>query len=103
MPRTSSKVVEIHRGGDTRERIVQVAQSLFAERGYRGTSLRDISARIGIKAPSLLHHFSSKEQIYLAVLDLIFARMEDAMSAILMRRDSYRERLRRVVEGGIDF
>src|SRR5437588_4236601 len=103
MPRTSSKVVEIHRGGDTRERIVQVAQSLFAERGYRGTSLRDISARIGIKAPSLLHHFRSKEQIYLAVLDLAFARMEDSLSAGLMQRESFQERMRMVVEGDIDF
>src|SRR2546423_7702912 len=101
--RASQKVVELHRGADTRERILQVGQSLFAERGYRGTSLRDISARIGIKAPSLLHHFRSKEQIYLAVLDLAFARMEDSLSAVLMQRESFQERMRMVVEGGIDF
>ncbi len=67
-----------HRRPDTRDRVLQVAQALFAERGYRGTSLRDISARIGIKAPSLFHHFSSKDEIYLAVLDRIFTRLEAA-------------------------
>jgi len=103
MPRATSKIVEIHRGADTRDRLLRTAQSLFAERGYRGTSLRDISARVGIKAPSLLHHFNSKEQIYLAVLDRIFVRMEDAVGSVLMGREGYHERARMAVAGAIDF
>jgi AcrR family transcriptional regulator len=103
MSRATSKIVEIHRGADTRDRLLRTAQSLFAERGYRGTSLRDISARVGIKAPSLLHHFNSKEQIYLAVLDRIFARMEDAVGSVLMGREGYHERARTAVGGAIDF
>ena len=74
----SGKVVEIHRSPDTRDRVLSVAQALFAEHGYRGTSLRDIARRIGIKAPSLLHHFPSKEQLYIAVLDKIFEGMEES-------------------------
>src|SRR5713226_9919174 len=97
MARSHGKVVELPRAGDTRERILQVAQALFAERGYRGTSLRDISSRIGIKAPSLLHHFSSKEQIYLAVLDRIFGKVEDAVGGVLMAKGSYQERIRRAI------
>jgi TetR/AcrR family transcriptional regulator len=100
---SGSKVVELHRGSATRDRLLQVAQSLFAERGYRGTSLRDISGRIGIKAPSLLHHFSSKEQIYLAVLDRIFERLEDAIGSVLIGTDSYERRATSAVEGAIDF
>jgi len=103
MARSNPKVVELHRGPDTRDRILQVAQSLFAERGYRGTSLRDISARIGIKAPSLLHHFSSKEQIYLAVMDRIFAAIEDAQGHVLMGKESYQQRIRKAIVGQIDF
>jgi TetR/AcrR family transcriptional regulator len=103
MARVGGKIVELHRSADTRDRILQVAQVLFAEQGYRGTSLRDISSRIGIKAPSLLHHFSSKEQIYLAVLDRIFGKVEDAVGSVLIAKGSYQERIRRAITGLIDF
>jgi TetR/AcrR family transcriptional regulator len=99
----SGKVVELHRSPDTRDRVLQVAQALFAERGYRGTSLRDIARRIGIKAPSLLHHFPSKEQLYLAVLDRIFEGMEEAASTVLMGRDSFQQRAVAAITGAIDY
>lgn len=99
----SGKIVELHRSPDTRDRVLQVAQALFAERGYRGTSLRDIARRIGIKAPSLLHHFPSKEQLYLAVLDRIFEGMEEAASTVLMGRDSFQQRTVTAIIGAIDY
>ena len=99
----SGKIVELHRSPDTRDRVLQVAQALFAERGYRGTSLRDIARRIGIKAPSLLHHFPSKEQLYLAVLDRIFEGMEEAASTVLMGRDSFQQRTLSAIIGAIDY
>ena len=83
--------------------MLQVAQALFAERGYRGTRLRDIAKRIGIKAPSLLHHFPSKQQLYLAVLDKMFESLEDAANAIAWGRESRQERMRQAVGDTIDF
>jgi TetR/AcrR family transcriptional regulator len=101
--RASGKVVDLRRPTDTRDRVLQVAQALFAERGYRGTSLRDIAKRIGIKAPSLLHHFPSKQQLYLAVLDKMFESLEDAANAIAWGRESRQERMRQAVGDTIDF
>src|SRR5271170_605437 len=101
--RHSLRVVEPHRTPGTRDRVLAVALALFAEHGYRGTSLRDIARRIGIKAPSLLHHFPSKEQLYLAVLDRIFEGMEEAASTVLMGRESFQTRIRSAVIGAIDY
>src|SRR5258708_7567970 len=103
MSRAGAKVVELRRPTDTRNRVLQVAQALFAERGYRGTSLRDIAKRIGIKAPSLLHHFPSKEQLYIAVLDRIFLGMEESASTVLSGREGYQESARKAVIGAIDY
>ncbi len=101
--RSGAKVLDMHRPADTRDRALQVAQALFAERGYRGTSLRDIARRIGIKAPSLLHHFPSKQQLYAAVLDRVFEGLEDAANAVLWGQGTYQDRIRRAIASAIDF
>lgn len=53
----------------TRERILAVSAALFARRGYHGTSTRHISTEVGIRQPSLFHHFASKREILIALLD----------------------------------
>ncbi|WP_106507719.1 TetR/AcrR family transcriptional regulator [Brachybacterium timonense] len=57
------------RSPSRREEILDGAAALFAERGYHGASLRDISRRVGISHPGMLHHFASKDALLGAVID----------------------------------
>jgi AcrR family transcriptional regulator len=58
---------------NTRDRILNEASRLFAERGYDGTSTRQIADAVGVRQPSLFHHFASKQAIMEALLDLTYA------------------------------
>src|SRR3954447_8882935 len=56
------------KGRATREEILDSAMQLFGEVGYHTASLREVSARVGISLPGLLHHFPSKAALLGAVL-----------------------------------
>lgn len=57
-------------GDARRTRILNIALQEFAEKGYRGTSLARIAERAELTQAGLLHHFRSKQDLLVAVLDL---------------------------------
>ncbi|MCT9819258.1 TetR/AcrR family transcriptional regulator [Microbacterium sp. W1N] len=71
------------RVAQTRARILAAAQTLFVERGYRATSLRDIAAEAEISHPGLLKHFSSKDALLAAVVSSFEAENEAVLASTL--------------------
>jgi AcrR family transcriptional regulator len=53
----------------TRERILDAAEQVFAEKGLAAAPVRDIAARVGLNPASLYNHFAGKEELYEAVLE----------------------------------
>jgi AcrR family transcriptional regulator len=65
------------KGRRTRERILETAVELFAQRGYEGTTMRDIATGAACSLGLAYHYFASKEAIVLA----LYARLADEMEA----------------------
>lgn len=86
----------------TRERILEVAESFLAERGYHGTRLHQIAERVGIQKASLFHHFPSKAHLYLAVLDEEFGEIEEMVRRVLEAPGSPQEKIRPLIEAYVD-
>ncbi|WP_308860199.1 TetR/AcrR family transcriptional regulator [Paenibacillus endoradicis] len=63
----------------TKNKIIVVAISLFADKGYSGVSIRDITKAVGIKESSLYKHFKSKEEL----IETIFHNFRMDCHAIL--------------------
>ncbi len=62
----------------TRDRILDAAEELFADRGYDGASIRDVAAAAGLQIHSIGYHFGPKEQLF----DAVVARRADIMTGL---------------------
>ncbi|APR77422.1 Transcriptional regulator, TetR family protein [Minicystis rosea] len=79
------------------------ALTLFAERGYHGTSMRDIAAAVQLQAPSLYNHVSAKQEILRDVMvDTMNALMKTVRSA-LEGADDPVQQLRRAAEAHVRY
>jgi AcrR family transcriptional regulator len=56
-------------GGERREQILQVAMGLFSNRGFRGTTTKEIAHAAGVSEAMVFRHFATKEELYAAILD----------------------------------
>ncbi|MDH6198819.1 AcrR family transcriptional regulator [Mycobacterium frederiksbergense] len=77
----------------TRGRILLAASILFAQRGYFGTSTRDIAEAVQIRQPSLFHHFQAKHEIFRALIELDLGPSIDRMNERLNEQSSWAEKL----------
>ena len=93
-------------GNNARERLLEAGTTLFAERGYAGTFVREIVARAGVTKPVLYYYFKSKEGMFCTILDgaaeqqkVILAEALEAPGAVL---DRLIYLYRRIYEGLIE-
>ena len=56
-------------GEERRSQILAVAVSLFSQRGFRGTTTKEIAQAAGVSEAMVFRHFATKEELYAAILD----------------------------------
>ena len=59
----------------TKEKITEEALKLFAQKGYKGTSVKNIADAVGIKDASLYNHFKSKQEIFDSIVELVLTHI----------------------------
>ena len=76
-----------------RQQLYAVALELFAQRGYRATTMDDIAEAAGVTKPLLYQHFSSKRALYLELVDSIAHDLLSAISEAVVRADGPRQQV----------
>ena len=87
----------------TREAILTAATHAFADQGYDATSLNAIADAVGIRRPSLLHHFPSKAALYHAVFEKAVADFGERVDQALQGpREGWRM-VDHILDAGFEF
>lgn len=81
------------RQDNRRQQLLDVAARLFRERGFHVTSMRDIAHEVGMLSGSIYYHFSSKEELLLAVYEEGLRHIAEQVDAAVAGRNTPWERL----------
>ncbi|MGH7837229.1 MAG: TetR/AcrR family transcriptional regulator [Candidatus Binataceae bacterium] len=76
---TGSGILRSIRQDNRRAKLLDAAAKFFSERGFHGTSMRDIAKAAGMLSGSIYYHFDSKEEMLLAVYEEGLRRVEDTV------------------------
>lgn len=86
----------------SRDKILDVAEALFAQRGFSGVGMREVADRAGLGKSSLFHHFRTKVQLYNEVALRVLERIHTCLQPTLNSADSSTEKLESWVDALID-
>jgi len=67
----------------SRERLLDAAEALFMERGYKAVTLREIANALEIKQASIYHHVDGKESLFVEVVERSFTRHQAGLRAAI--------------------
>ena len=82
------------RGPERKAQLLDVARKVFGRNGFHGVSMDDVAREAGVTKPILYDHFTSKEALYLALLDADSLELEERIRSALAAPTGNRERIR---------
>lgn len=91
-----------HEPPSSRDKVLDVAEALFARRGFAGVGMRELAQGSGLGKSSLFHHFRSKHQLYFEVLGRVLARIRERLAPVVALRADPVEKLDRWIDAAVD-
>ncbi len=79
---------------ETRDRLLDQALTLFSERGYAATGIRDIIEAAGVTQPTLYYHFADKQTLFCALIERYYGESQQRLEEIVESQDDCVTRLR---------
>ncbi|HMG85418.1 MAG TPA: TetR/AcrR family transcriptional regulator [Terracidiphilus sp.] len=101
-PDIQNASVSTDRSSETRARILDAALREFSALGMAGARMDQIAAAAGVNKALLYYHFDSKENLYIAAVEMISAKIRDLSMAVFLRDASPGERLLRAALNHFD-
>ncbi|MEE9912361.1 MAG: TetR/AcrR family transcriptional regulator [Deltaproteobacteria bacterium] len=83
---------------EARQRILDAALELFAQKGYATTTIREIVDTVGITAPSLYYYFGNKEGLYMELMQTHCAQIDHALTLHTHTAEGAKHRLKDLVD-----
>tara|TARA_R110002072_G_scaffold289831_2_gene457105 strand:- start:43243 stop:43893 length:651 start_codon:yes stop_codon:yes gene_type:complete len=83
--------------------ILDVAATLFAERGYAGADTQELADRVGVGKGTLYRYFPSKRDLFLAAADRAMRRLRECLDAAVASRDDPLEQIAAAIEAFLGF
>ena len=87
---------------NTRDDVVRAAGRLFAQRGYHGTSMRDLGKELGLLGSSLYSHVASKQDLLVEVVEDGSRLFEESARRALGMSGTASDRLEALIAGHVD-
>lgn len=94
-----SKATDSH----TRDKIFKAATHVFEEKGYSGARMQEIADRAGINKALLHYYFSTKDQLFMAVFQVLISKMFEKIITIFRADISFKEKIKIFLDQHIDF
>jgi len=87
----------------TRDKIFKAATQVFEEKGYSGARMQEIADRAGINKALLHYYFRSKDQLFMAVFQVLISKMFEKIFAIFRTDLSFKDKIKLFLDQHIDF
>ncbi|HET7303477.1 MAG TPA: TetR/AcrR family transcriptional regulator [Segeticoccus sp.] len=90
-------------GKERREQLIVIGRTIFAEKGFEGTTVEEIAARAGVSKPVVYEHFGGKEGLYAVVVDREIRTLLDGITGALVNGTHPRELVEQAALALLDY